>query len=192
MLRIKPNKLKKSFKLNQSAHLNGLQRFSCECCIYTPNNVFYIASPSFSREQDYEFWDICFLDVKNVLVYEISLLSKNIFEKNLFFYDWTNFLQLAIDKKLYLKLFELLDFDKGQYIHNDRFLYEPTFIRSLRKITQDIFSADFLLFICDIMKSNNKMVAYSILKKKLSSNLKNFRDNLKITFSNTMGQNYVK
>lgn len=180
MLKVSTKRLKKEYKFHHNLTLNGLQRFCCECCIYTPQNTFYINPPSFSRESRYDYWDIGFLDIKNNLFYEANLLTKTPFEKNLFFFDFTNFLQVIIDKKIYSKLFEMLDFDKGQFLNNDRFLYEPSFLRSLRNVTGDVFSADFLLYICDMMKSQNKMISYSIFKKKISSNLKNFREVMKL------------
>ena len=180
MFRVKSKRLKKDFKFGHSLTLNGLQRFSCESVIYTPQNMFYVKAPSFSRDKVYELWDVGFLDIRNVLFYEVSLLTENEFEKNLFFFDFTNLLQIIIDKKIYSKLFEQLEFDKGQFINNDRFIYEPTFLRALRRVTGEVFSADFLLYVCDMMKAHNKMISYSIFKKKISSNLKNFREVLKI------------
>lgn len=180
MFKIKSKRLKKEFKFSHNLALNGLQRFSCETVIYTQTNIFYVRAPSFCRYKNYEFWDLGFLDIKNTIFYEISLLSESEFEKNLFFFDLTNLLQIIIDKKIFSKLFEQFEFDKGQFLNNDRFIYEPTFLRALRKVTNDMFSADFLLYICDMMKAHNKMIAYSIFKKKISSNLKNFREILKI------------
>jgi hypothetical protein len=180
MFKIKSKRLKKDFKFSHSMTLNGLQRFSCETVIYTSHNVFYVKAPSFSREKNYELWDLGFLDIKNLLFYEVSLLTETEFEKNLFFFDFTNLLQLIIDKKIFSKLFELFEYDKGQFLYNDRFIYEPTFLRALRKLTGDMFSADFLLYVCDMMKAHNKMISYSIFKKKMTSNLKNFREIMKI------------
>jgi len=39
-----------------------------------------------------------------------------------------------------------------------------------------MFSKDFAYYLCDLMKTNSNLVSYSILKKKISSNLKNFKE----------------
>jgi len=171
--------------------MNGLQRYSCECCIYTPNNIFYIQPPAFSKESTYEFWDIGFLDIKNCIFYEIGLLNEIQYERTIFFFEWINFLQLLIDTKTYTKLFELFEFDKGLYSQNDRFIHEPMFLSSIRKITNDEMDGNFTTFMCDLFKSHNKMISFSLFKKKISSNLKNFKDNLKLTFSNSSGAKFI-
>ncbi len=186
-LKIKSRKLMKSFKLDENTSMNGLQLYSCESCIYTPNNVFYIQSPTFSSEKDYEYWDIGFLDIKNGLFYEVGILLNENMERIKHFYDWITFLQTIIDNKVFSKLFEFFEFDKGQFLNNDRFLHEPSFLQPLRKLTNNSFTAEFMIFLCDMMKSQNKMVSFTILKKKVCSNLKNFKENLKLTFSNSLG-----
>jgi hypothetical protein len=163
--------------------MNGLQRFCCESCIYTPNSIFYINSPSFANDKLYEYWDVGFLDIKNLLFYETGILTLNLFDKNHFFYDWINLLQFIIDKKIYSKIFEVFDFEKGHLIRGDRLAHEAAFLRSSRNITNDSFSNEFMMFFCDLMKLQSKMISYSLLKKKICSNLKNFKDNLKITFN---------
>lgn len=44
----------------------------------------------------------------------------------------------------------------------------------------DEFTADFLMFLCDMFKNSKGLISLSILKKKIASNLKNFKD-LKMT-----------
>lgn len=181
-LKIKSKKLKKYFKIDENTIMNGLQRNSCECSVYTPNNIFYIKSPTFSKDKNYEYWDIGFLDIRNNLFYELGNLLELTCERIQHFYDWINFLQIIIDHKIYTKLFEIFEFDKGQFLNNDRFIHEPTFIASLRNITKNEFNSEFIIFLCDIAKIQNKLISFVVLKKKISSNLKNFRDNLKFTF----------
>ena len=187
MLKVKPRPLKQNYEINQICTLNGLQKYSCESYIYTPNNIFYLQSPTFSREDNYEYWDLGFLDVKNILFYELNILTMSCFEKNMFFYEWISFLQLVIDKKIYSKFFELFGFEKGQLQSNDRLAYERSFSDNLKKLVGDNFSVDFLIYLTDLFKVQNKMISYTVMKKKLVSNLKNFKDDYKINFSNGFG-----
>jgi hypothetical protein len=41
---------------------------------------------------------------------------------------------------------------------------------------EDVLSNDFFIFLCDLMKTSNNYISYSILKKKIASNLKNFKE----------------
>jgi hypothetical protein len=176
MLRINSQELLKQYELSHRMKINGLQKYSCEVCIYTPNNTFFIQSPQYSREAEYYYWDLGFFDTRNMLFFELGLLTKGVYnDKNLFFADWIVFLQILLDKKIYSKLFESLSFNKGMLSSNDRLLYEPAFIRSIKSISENVLSVDFLIYLCDLMKNNNQMVSYSILKKKIASNLKNFQ-----------------
>lgn len=175
MLKINSNELLKYFDINHKSTINGLQKYSCEVCVYTPNNMFFIQSPQFSRELDYFYWDLGFLDVKNMLFFELGLLIREPIQRDLFFSIWVLFLQLIIDKKVYLKLFETFNFNKGILTSNDRLMYEPAFIRAAKLVSDDMLPVDFLIYLCDLMKDNQKMVSFTILKKKIASNLKNFQ-----------------
>jgi hypothetical protein len=123
----------------------------------------------------------------------MGLLVKNLMPKNAFFSEWLHFLQIIIDKKIYTNLFEILQFNKGVLCHNDRLVYEAAFIRAVKQIYAEeikaieamgvednqiinkFFSVDFLIYLCDLMKNHLKMVSFSLFKKKISSNLKNFK-----------------
>jgi hypothetical protein len=176
MLKINSEELQRQYELSHRIQINGLQKYSCEVCIYTPNNIFFIQPPQYSREAEYYYWDLGYFDPRNMLFYELGLLTKGVYnDKNLFFADWILFLQILIDKKIYTKLFESLSFNKGMLFSNDRLLYEPAFIRSIKHVSEEILSVDFLIYLCDLMKNNNQMVSFSILKKKVASNLKNFQ-----------------
>lgn len=186
MFKIKNPNLLKLFPAGQNSFFNGLQKFSCESCIYTNNNTFYVQAPAFAREENSEYWDIGFLDVKNTLFYELGILMKNRFEKNLFFDEWITFLQIIIDRKIYSKLLEFFGFDKGHLSPTDRTLYEPQFFKHFKSVIYNNFGTDFTIYLCDLFKNQNKMVSYCLLKKKLKANLKNFRDSLKMTFSGSI------
>jgi hypothetical protein len=179
-MRIKNPKLFENYTINNNLTINGLERYSCEICLYTPNNMFYILPPKYVKDNSCVFWDIGFLDVKNIIFYETGYLSSSEFEKNLYFYEWTALLQLIIDKKVYSKLFETFGFEKGVLVENDRQLHEPAFFQGIRGIINEIFSAEFLVYVCDLMKRNGRMISYTVFKKKIASNLKNFKE-LKLT-----------
>lgn len=148
---------------------------SCEICLYTPRNVFFINSPQYSRENNYLFWDLGFYDIKSFIFYELGLLVNNLLDKNDFFSEWLYFLQTILDKQLFTTLFETFQFNKGMLFQSDRLMYEPAFIRAVKMIPENsALSVDFLIYLCDLMKNCNKMVSFFIFKKKLVSNLKNF------------------
>jgi len=45
-----------------------------------------------------------------------------------------------------------------------------------RYIEEGIISNEFSSFLCDLMKTNANLISYAIFKKKISSNLKNFKE----------------
>lgn len=108
ILRIKNTEILKTYETSFKSSVNGLQRFNCECCVYTNSNSFFIQPPQFSREHKFEFWDVGFLDFKNHLFFELGQLLTAPFEKDTFFFnEWMTFLDKIISKKNYLKLFEI-------------------------------------------------------------------------------------
>ncbi len=174
VLNIKSSELKSSYDMSHHLTINGLQKYSCEVCVYTHSNVFFCSAPQYSREE-YNYWDLGCLDIKNMYFYELGLLTKGLYnDKNLYFNEWVSFIQIIIENKLYSKLFESFNFNKGMLSFNDRLLYEPAFIRSVKIMSMDALSVDFMIFLCDLLKNNHQMVSFSIFKKKVSSNLKNF------------------
>jgi len=179
MFKIQNRELLKYFEIYYKLFFNGLQRYSCEINIYTPENKFYVTPPQFSRDSCYNYWDIGYIDLKNMLFYEMSLLLSNPVPRLLFFEDWINFLQFISDNKLLSKLFEAFMFNKGILISNDRLLYEAAFIKAFKLVVDNNeFGRDFILYLADIAKNNYKMVSYTMFKKIISSNLKNFKSAL--------------
>ena len=97
------------------------------------------------------------------------------------------FLQSLIDNKIYTKLFEFFNFDKAILYNNDRYINENIFIQKLRQLNFSRENMDEIIyFILPLFKSNNKMISFSLVKKKISSNLKNFFDDVinRKTFDN--------
>lgn len=184
VLRLNNPKLKQSFSNDDSSSFNGLQNYSCETCIYTNNNMFYIQSPIYSKDNKSEFWEIGFLDIKNTLFYELNFLAPDIYERSLFFYDWSLFFEIIIEKKIYANLFKFFNFDKATLTQNDRMLYEPAFFKVFNDHFGHVFQTNFVMFLCDVMKNNNNMISYKALKRKIASNLKNFMaTNMMSTFN---------
>jgi len=176
MLKIQNKELLEYYEIYHKNLFNGLQRFCCEMNIFTPENKFYVSAPKYSRDPSYSYWDIGFIDLKNMYFYEMSLLLNKPIPRNLFFLDWINFLQFIIDSKLTSKLFEAFLFNKGILIANDRLLYEAAFVRAFKMVTNEMFDRDFTLYLADIAKNNYKMVSYTKFKKLISTNLKNFKN----------------
>ena len=69
-----------------------------------------------------------------------------------------------------------LGFDKGVYQLNDRLLHELIFLRNFKASVSEGFPTDFIYYVCDLIRNNNRMASYMNLKKKLTSNLKNFHE----------------
>ena len=156
--------------------MNGLERYNCQTIIYMPKNMFFITSPSFCNE-GYCFWNLGWIDVKNQLFYQTNTLTETIDERILHFSSFLEFLQALIDNKIYSKLFEFFCFDKAILLNNDRYINESIFMQCLKdlKFSQEN-EEDIIPFITSLFKNNNKMISFSLLKKKISSNLKNFSD----------------
>ena len=156
--------------------MNGLERYGCQTIIYMPTNMFYITSPSYSQE-GYCLWNLGWIDVKNQLFYQSNTLTNSLDSRIAYFSYWLEFLQALIDNKIYSNLFEYFNFDKAILYNNDRFISENIFIKSVKQLDFCKENIDEVIsFIIPFFKSGNKMISLSLLKKKISSNLKNFSD----------------
>jgi len=86
--------------------------------------------------------------------------------------------------KYLVKGYLISGFNKGILTLSDRTLYEPTFIKPLRAfLGENEYSVDFIIYLCDLMKINNGLISFALLKRKISSNLKNFKE-IKANLSN--------
>ena len=156
--------------------MNGLERYSCQTIIYMPKSMFYITAPNYSKE-GYCLWNIGWVDVRNQLFYQTNTVTESLDERCLHFSRYLEFLQALIDNKIYLKLFEFFGFDKALLLNNDRYITEENFIECLKGLNFNREKDDAIInFIISLFKSNNKLISYSLVKKKISSNLKNFSD----------------
>ena len=169
--------------------MNGLERFGCQTIIYTPKKIFYVNSPVYCKE-GYRYWNIGWVDLKNELYYQTNILIENRIERYQFLSLWIEFLQTLITKQIYKNLFEFFGFEGSALINKDRYIYEPVFKKILMTLKFcDENENDILQFICDLFKSNNNMISYSLIKKKISSNLKNFFDGNMNNSSSSFGLN---
>ena len=169
--------------------MNGLERYGCQTIIYTPKNTFYINSPIYCKE-GYKYWNIGWIDLKNELFYQTNALLERQFERVQYLSLWIDFLQSLITKQIYKKLFEFFGFEGSALINKDRFIYEPILKKKLIELKFcDENDNDTLQFICDLFKYNNNMISYSLIKKKISSNLKNFFDGINENGSSSFGYN---
>ena len=156
--------------------LNGLERYGCQTIIYMPKNMFYLTAPSFCNE-GYCLWNLGWIDVKNQLFYQTNTLTENLDDRIAHFSGWLEFLQSLIDDKIYTKLFEFFGFDKANLSNGDRLIDEEIFIQSLKALKFSKNNEDNILeFIVSIFRHKNKVISFNLLKRKISSNLKNFSD----------------
>ncbi len=156
--------------------MNGLERYGCQTIVYMPKNMFYLSAPKFCNE-GYCIWNLGWIDVKNQLFYQTNTLTEDLEDRISHFSLWLEFLQSLIDDKIYTKLFEFFSFDKANLSNGDRLLNEEIFVQNLKglkfcKNNED----DILEFILSIFRASNKIISFNLVKRKISSNLKNFSD----------------
>ena len=156
--------------------MNGLERFGCQTIIYMPKNMFYLSAPKFCNE-GYCIWNLGWVDVKNQLFYQTNTLTESLDDRILHFSGWLEFLQSLIDDKIYTKLFEFFSFDKSSLSNGDRLINEDIFVQNLKELkfckNND---EDIIEFILNIFRCSNRVISFNLVKRKISSNLKNFSD----------------
>ena len=160
--------------------MNGLERYGCQTIIYMPKNMFYLTAPKYCNE-GYTIWNLGWIDVKNQLFYQTNNLTENLEDRISHFSNWLEFLQSLIDDKIYTKLFEFFGFDKANLINGDRLINEETFVQSLKGLKFCKNNEENILeFIVSQFRFSNKIISFNLVKRKISSNLKNFSDDAKI------------
>ena len=156
--------------------MNGLERYGCQTIIYMPKNMFYLTAPKFGNE-GYTIWNLGWIDVKNQLFYQTNTLSENLEDRIAHFSNWLEFLQSLIDDKVYTKLFEFFGFDKANLTNGDRLISEEIFVQNLKELKFSKNNEDDTLeFILSAFRYSNKIISFNLVKRKISSNLKNFSD----------------
>ena len=156
--------------------MNGLERYGCQTIIYMPKNMCYLTAPKFCNE-GYCIWNLGWIDVKNQLFYQTNTLTENLEGRIAHFSNWLEFLQSLIDDKIYTKLFEFFGFDKANLTNGDRLINEEIFVQSLKELKFCKNNEnDILEFIINVFRYSNKIISFNFVKRKISSNLKNFSD----------------
>ena len=149
------------------------------------------------------YWDLGWIDVKNKLFYETSVYFKIDYkpERLVFFENFIDFLQIFIDKRICDQLFTFFNFDLSVLAASDRYLSKKIFEAKLTSVLDEEIKITvteeqernkevnekqremqrFIQFICNILcgydednNIRNDSISFSLLKKKISSNLQNF------------------
>ena len=149
------------------------------------------------------YWDLGWIDVKNTLFYETSVYFRIDYkpERLIFFENFIEFLQIFIDKRICDSLFTFFNFDLSVLAASDRYLPKKIFESKIHNIldeeTKNTVTGSqnqtkeatqkqkemqrFIQFICNILcgydEDNNirdDSISFSLLRKKISSNLQNF------------------
>ena len=157
---------------------------------------------SMKKEFNGLYWDLGWLDLKNKLYYETSCNFdiNNIPDRLTFFEKFVEFLQAFIDKRIYDSLFSFFGYNNSVLAGSDRYLTKNMFKTVLNDMLIDENNHkeneplstkrnnerkkeknNFMEFICNILsgydEENNirdDSISFNLLRKKVSSNLKNF------------------
>ena len=149
------------------------------------------------------YWDLGWLDLKNHFYYETSChFDINTTPQRLTFFEkFVEFLQVFIDKKIYDSLFSFFGFNNSVLAGSDRYLPKKIFLTILdeiliddntnkndkneissRRMKQQLKEKQYFMeYICNIlcgyddeMNIRDDSISFNLLRKKISSNLKNF------------------
>ena len=149
------------------------------------------------------YWDLGWIDLVHHLYYETSCNFHIDYEPDrlAFFEQFLEFLQVFIDKKIYDSLFSFFNFDNSVLAGSDRYLPKKVFTTILNDMMIDdntnaenndeekerikyekrLEKQNFIQFISNIvcgydeeLNIRDDSISYNLLRKKISSNLKNF------------------
>ena len=141
------------------------------------------------------YWDLGWIDTHNYIYYETSVFFDiEQKPKRLTYYDnCIDFLQAIIDKQIYISLFDYFCFNLSILTRGDRYLPKKIFEKKMielndfdfkdkdNKKKEDLINS--IQFICNVLcgydEDNNirdDSISFNLLKKKVSSNIKNFID----------------
>ena len=74
-------------------------------------------------------------------------------------------------------MFEFFSFDKSNLNNGDRLINEDIFVQNLKELKFCKNNEDDIIeFILNIFRCSNKIISFNLVKRKISSNLKNFSD----------------
>ena len=141
------------------------------------------------------YWDLGWVDAHNFIYYETSVFFDNEQKpKRLSYYEnYIDFLQAVIDKQIFLNLFDYFCYNLSILTRGDRYLPKKIFEKKMielndydlkdknEKKKEELINT--IQFICNILcgydEDNNirdDSISFNLLKKKVSSNIKNFID----------------
>jgi len=171
-----------------------------------PSNIVNDENNSNENKFNGLYWDLGWLDLKNKLYYETSVNFNidNTPYRLTFFEKFVEFLQVFIDKKIYDSLFSFFCFNNSILAGSDRYLAKNIFVSILNEMLidennnseKDIELSskrnnelmkeknNFMNYVCNIlcgfdeeMNIRDDSISFNLLRKKISSNLKNFEEN---------------
>ena len=140
------------------------------------------------------YWDLGWVDSHNFIYYETSVFfDVEQKPKRLTYYEnYIDFLQALIDKQIFCNLFDYFCFNLSILTRGDRYLQKKIFEKKLMELNDFNMKGNekkrnelinTIQFICNIMcgydEDNNirdDSISFNLLKKKVSSNIKNFVD----------------
>ena len=110
-----------------------------------------------------------------------------------YYENYIDFLQALIDKQIYISLFNYFNFEESILTRGDRYLKKKTFEQKMHELGDFELNGkdekkkkefeNTIQFICNILcgydEDNNirdDSISFNLLKKKVSSNIKNFTD----------------
>ncbi|MCQ2815971.1 MAG: hypothetical protein MJ252_01775 [archaeon] len=160
--------------------MNGVEKFSCQTIVYTQKGSFFLNAPEYC-ENEFNYWNLGWLDVKNSYFYEVNTLNKDVILYNKYFDSWLDFLQKLLDDRIYEKLFEYFKFDKyGVLTDSDRYMVPESFEKMLTEmnISGEEVEIEIEHFITEAMKIYGGNISFNLFKKKVISNIKNFKDEM--------------
>ena len=141
------------------------------------------------------YWDLGWVDSHNFIYYETSVFFdiKQKPNRLMYYENYIDFVQALIDKQIYCNLFDYFCFNLSILTRGDRYLQKKIFEKKLvelndfnlkgndEKKRNDLINT--IQFICNILcgydEDNNirdDSISFNLLKKKVSSNIKNFVD----------------
>ena len=141
------------------------------------------------------YWDLGWIDSHNFIYYETSVFFDiEQKPKRLSYYEnCIDFIQVLIDKQIYSSLFDYFCFNLSILTRGDRYLPKKIFEKKMIELNEFDFKEknekkreeliNSIQFICNILcgydEDNNirdDSISFNLLKKKVSSNIKNFID----------------
>ena len=141
------------------------------------------------------YWDLGWVDSHNFIYYETSVFfDVEQKPKRLTYYEnYIDFLQALIDKQVFCNLFDYFCFNLSILTRGDRYLPKKIFEKKLMELNDIKLKGtdekkrneliNTIQFICNILcgydEDNNirdDSISFNLLKKKVSSNIKNFVD----------------